>query len=186
MLISEFIERTGFTPTGEEFQRIEEAYYSFYGDKDAFCKAFVDGNGVREICSLRAEKIDQLKRQLFESDHTIKSITAQYEVKVKNLQSRLEAIPDQKSLPKVDKHTAAVVLEDELFGLTQDMRKARFSMDALFSNMISYEDIAKSSYDDLLVSAMFCTTQIEILGDYLMLISQKVAALYTLCSEQVA
>ena len=72
MLISEFIERTGFTPTGEEFQRIEEAYYSFYGDKDAFCTAFVDGNGVREICSLRAEKIDQLKRQLFESDRTIK------------------------------------------------------------------------------------------------------------------
>ena len=89
-------------------------------------------------------------------------------------------------MPKVDKHTAAVVLEDELFSLTQDVRKTRFSMDALFSNMISYEDIAKSSYDDLLVSAMFCTTQIDILCDYLMLISQKVAALYTLCSEQGA
>ena len=98
MLISEFIERTGFTPTGEEFQKIEEAYYSFYGDKDAFFKAFIDGNGVRKICSLRAEKIDQLKGQLLKNDLTIKSITVQYEMKIKDLQSRLEAIQAQKNL----------------------------------------------------------------------------------------
>ena len=43
MMISEFIDRTGFTPTYEEYQEIEEAYYNFDGNKDAFCKAFVDG-----------------------------------------------------------------------------------------------------------------------------------------------
>lgn len=40
MMMSEFIDRTGFTPTYEEYLKIEEAYYSFEGNKDAFCKAF--------------------------------------------------------------------------------------------------------------------------------------------------
>lgn len=33
MLMSEFIERTGFTPTYEEYQEIEEAYYNFDGNR---------------------------------------------------------------------------------------------------------------------------------------------------------
>lgn len=37
MMISEFIERTGFEPTYDEYQKIEEAYYGFAGSKDAFC-----------------------------------------------------------------------------------------------------------------------------------------------------
>ncbi len=41
MMISEFIDRTGFEPTAKEYAKIEEAYYNFDGDKDAFCKAFV-------------------------------------------------------------------------------------------------------------------------------------------------
>ena len=64
MMISEFIDRTGFTPTYEEYQEIEEAYYNFDGNKDAFCKAFVDGEGVKRICALRAEKVEQLKSSL--------------------------------------------------------------------------------------------------------------------------
>lgn len=61
MMMSEFIDRTGFTPTYEEYLKIEEAYYNFDGNKDAFCKAFVSANGEKEICSLRAKKIEQLK-----------------------------------------------------------------------------------------------------------------------------
>ena len=41
MMISEFIERTGFEPTASEYVKIEEAYYDFNGNKDEFCKAFV-------------------------------------------------------------------------------------------------------------------------------------------------
>ena len=54
MMISEFIERTGFEPTADEYVKIEEAYYNFDGDKDAFCKAFAKGNGVSRICKARA------------------------------------------------------------------------------------------------------------------------------------
>lgn len=40
MMMSEFIERTGFEPTASEYAKIEEAYYDFNGNKDEFCKAF--------------------------------------------------------------------------------------------------------------------------------------------------
>ena len=38
MMISEFIERTGFEPTASEYAKIEKAYYDFNGNKDEFCK----------------------------------------------------------------------------------------------------------------------------------------------------
>ena len=50
MMMSEFIDRTGFEPTASEYERIEKAYYDFDGDKDAFCKAFVKDSGEKKIC----------------------------------------------------------------------------------------------------------------------------------------
>ena len=44
MLVSEFIDRTGYRPTAEEYADIEEAYYVFDGDKDAYCRALVKAN----------------------------------------------------------------------------------------------------------------------------------------------
>lgn len=90
MMMSEFIDRTGFTPTYEEYQEIEEAYYNFDGNKDAFCKAFVDGDGEKKVCALRAEKVEQLKSKLLESDRAIKELAAQYEQKLQLLQFELD------------------------------------------------------------------------------------------------
>lgn len=44
MLVSEFIDRTGYQPTAEEYDEIEKAYYVFAGDKDAFCRAWSKAN----------------------------------------------------------------------------------------------------------------------------------------------
>ena len=41
MMISEFIERTHVEPSAEEYHFIEESYYEFDGDKDAFCKSWL-------------------------------------------------------------------------------------------------------------------------------------------------
>lgn len=38
MLLSEFIERTGYQPTAEEYQAIENDYMRFEMDKDAYCR----------------------------------------------------------------------------------------------------------------------------------------------------
>ena len=44
MLVSEFIDRTGYQPTADEYAEIEQAYYVFDGDKDAFCRAWCKAN----------------------------------------------------------------------------------------------------------------------------------------------
>lgn len=44
MLVSEFIDRTGYQPTAEEYAAIEKSYYHFKGDKDAFCKEWSKAN----------------------------------------------------------------------------------------------------------------------------------------------
>lgn len=44
MLMSEFIDRVGYQPTADEYAEIEQAYYVFDGDKDAFCKAWAKAN----------------------------------------------------------------------------------------------------------------------------------------------
>lgn len=44
MLLSEFIDRVGYQPTAEEYAEIEQAYYVFDGDKDAFCRAWRKAN----------------------------------------------------------------------------------------------------------------------------------------------
>lgn len=38
MMMSEFIERTGYEPSYEEYHFIEDSYYEFDGNKDEFCK----------------------------------------------------------------------------------------------------------------------------------------------------
>lgn len=91
MMMSEFTDRTGFTPTYEEYLRIEEAYYTFNGDKDAFCKAFVSNGGEKQIYDKRAERIDQLKSQLVEADKMFHETVAKYEQKIEKLEKQLDA-----------------------------------------------------------------------------------------------
>lgn len=73
MLKEEFIARTGYTPTDAEYAAIEEDYYEFDGDKDAYCKAFdVEAfkadQEAREIAEMRWEN-ERMKLEL-EALHT--------------------------------------------------------------------------------------------------------------------
>ena len=65
MMISEFTERTNYTPSFEEYHFIEESYYEFNGDKNEFCKwwkkAQKSGEWAKEL-KLR-ETIENMKKQ---------------------------------------------------------------------------------------------------------------------------
>lgn len=61
MMINEFIERTGFEPTGEEYREIEEEYMACNDDKDTFCKNWKKNGGIQRLTRLRARKIEQLE-----------------------------------------------------------------------------------------------------------------------------
>lgn len=54
MLMSEFIERTNFYPSFDEYRGLEEMYYHYQGDKDAFCEEF---NKNKEAMMNRAREI---------------------------------------------------------------------------------------------------------------------------------
>ena len=90
MMMSEFIDRTGFEPTAKEYAKIEEAYYDFDGDKDAFCKAFVKDGGARKLCKARAAEIDRLNSLLLESERQYKKDMADREKRIDELTAELD------------------------------------------------------------------------------------------------
>lgn len=90
MLMSEFIDRTGFTPTYEEYRKIEESYYSFDGDKDAFCKAFVKNCEAMKFCEARATEIKRLTSLLMENERQYKKDIADREQRINELTAELD------------------------------------------------------------------------------------------------
>ena len=74
MMRSEFVERTGYEPDYEEYRMIEESYYEFPGDKDAFCKQWLkdkkDGHWDREykLLKMLAEQKDKYEKELADKE----------------------------------------------------------------------------------------------------------------------
>ena len=102
MMLSEFVERTGFEPMAAEYAKIEEAYYDFDGDKDAFCKAFVKGDGEKKVYQARTAEIERLNGKILEMDKTAKRDGAEYEKRLADLQAKLDR--EQEWKPYVDTH----------------------------------------------------------------------------------
>ena len=102
MMMSEFIERTGIEPTAEEYGMIEEMYYEYEGDKNAFCKDFVKKNRMVEaLRRLIAEKRDTIVN-LTEGCCRANTKAAEMEAKVKDLETKLER--EQEWKPYEDEH----------------------------------------------------------------------------------
>ena len=90
MMLSEFVERTGFEPMPAEYAKIEEAYCGFNGDKDAFCKAFVAGDGEKKIYQARAAEIERLNGKILDLDKTFQQSSAEYERRLAFFQAELD------------------------------------------------------------------------------------------------
>ena len=90
MMMSEFIERTGFQPLPFEYEKIETAYYDFDGDKDAFCRAFVQADGEKKVYQARAAEIDRLNGKILEMDRASKRDGEVYEKRIADLQAQLD------------------------------------------------------------------------------------------------
>lgn len=82
MMMQEFTERTGVTPTFLEYKGIEDEYYAFDGDKDAFCKAWVAASGPAKLYAARAHHIEQLENCLGE-------LRKEYLTEAKRLKARI-------------------------------------------------------------------------------------------------
>lgn len=117
MMMNEFVERTGFEPTMEEYREIEEAYYNFDGDKNAFCKHWVETVGIKGICKARAEKIAKLRSTMLETEKDLMKTIAEKEQQIARLEEKLEreqewkAIEDEHNVKQADYEN----LEDDKF-----------------------------------------------------------------------
>lgn len=65
MLLSEFITRTGYQPTADEYAEIENEYNNFNGDKDAFCRAWKRVNPTKAGQIERARKKAAREEKVF-------------------------------------------------------------------------------------------------------------------------
>lgn len=90
MMMSEFIERTGFQPLAFEYEKIEEAYYNFDGNKDDFCRAFVQADGEKKVYQARAAEIERLNGKILEMDKAAKKDSEEYEKRIADLQAKLD------------------------------------------------------------------------------------------------
>lgn len=90
MMMNEFIERTGFEPTYEEYAEIEEAYYNFSGNKDEFCKWFVEHDGGKKVYANRVQKIAQLKSKIVEMEKDFMQELQKKEQEVARLTAALD------------------------------------------------------------------------------------------------
>lgn len=85
---TEFIKKTGFEPMEEEYKEIEQLYYDFDGDKDAFCKHFVKSGGVQNLLCRRADTILCLKDEL-------RKVAESREKQEKILEAEIEKIKEE-------------------------------------------------------------------------------------------
>ena len=90
MMMSEFVERTGFQPTADEYDQIDSSYYAFDGDKDAFCKAFVEQGGEMKIYKARANEIARLRSQMLEIEKEHKKEVADRDRRINELTAELD------------------------------------------------------------------------------------------------
>lgn len=68
MMKSEFIERTGFEPTADEYEQIEQEYMGTDIDKDLFCKQWIKNGGIQRLSRMRARRIEELESEVKQRD----------------------------------------------------------------------------------------------------------------------
>lgn len=79
MMMSEFTERTGFEPTVEEYAEIEQKYYEFSGDKNAFCEMIIKQGIVQQYMRQRVAKIKELEANLIKAAEEIHQLKEELE-----------------------------------------------------------------------------------------------------------
>lgn len=76
MMRSEFIERTGFDPTADEYAEIELQYMDSDLDKDKFCAKWKRDGGVIRYANQRRYVMEELVQKLNKSDHELELMTS--------------------------------------------------------------------------------------------------------------
>ena len=92
MMIQEFEKLTGIEVNMKEYGIIEQMYYDFDGDKQAFCKKFVKENGMIRVLREIAEG---LEGTLLSTEADLKALEKNYETYSRDMISTVEKLKAQ-------------------------------------------------------------------------------------------
>jgi len=92
MMIQEFEKLTGIEVNMKEYGIIEQMYYEFDGDKQAFCKKFVKENGMVRVLREIAEG---LEGTLLSTEADLKALEKNYETYSRDMISTVEKLKAQ-------------------------------------------------------------------------------------------
>lgn len=127
MMKSEFIERTGFEPTEEEYREIEAEYMGCDIDKDEFCKAWKKQGGIQRLMRLRARRIEELEAELVKEKNDYDRMDAQYCTKINELKKQISddelALNSMNAQMGLMRNKAAGEIEELLKRATEAERK---------------------------------------------------------------
>ena len=90
MMMKEFTERTGVTPTHWEYEQIEELYYNFQGNKDEFCKDWLANGGPEKMYAYRAARIEGLESLLVDQAKDYEAAITRQEDEIEKLKAQLD------------------------------------------------------------------------------------------------
>ena len=75
MMRSEFIERTGFDPTADEYHEIESQYMESDLDKDKWCAKWKRDGGIIRYANARRRRVEELEQAVESSNRNLKVMT---------------------------------------------------------------------------------------------------------------
>lgn len=75
MMRSEFIERTGFDPTDEEYREIEDQYMESDMYRDEWCAKWKRDGGIIRYANARRRRIEELEQAVESSNRNLKVMT---------------------------------------------------------------------------------------------------------------
>ncbi len=90
MMMSEFVERTGFEPTPEEYAEIEQQYCESSDNKDVFCARWKKTVGAEGMMKTRAVRIESLRSRAIDAQKALKNTIAEKEKRISELERELE------------------------------------------------------------------------------------------------
>lgn len=90
MMVSEFIERTGFEPTASEYKEIEAEYMGTGADKDKFCKDWKKNSGPQRLMRLRARKIEELEAEIIAKDRLCEELDTRHSRSFNEMKDTME------------------------------------------------------------------------------------------------
>lgn len=139
MMMSEFIERTGFQPTADEYAKIEEAYYGFKGDQGEFCLEFVAKGGDKKLYEARATEIERLKGKILELEKMYKSDAEEQEKRIADLQAQLDKELEWKPCQSVGTNMSQEHYEELLENCTGNNGDPRIMSEAEALQLVAEE-----------------------------------------------